>query len=331
MCSMPDLRSHKLAIITCAILSCGWASLDSASQARPAAVHSPRGAAAYVRGTSGTRTDEVQNVAPRSPTPGDLRFQGVDSQFAARGYGGPNASYLEYPFERTFQNGVGSPLRIGSGICVAGVPLDCAWFYSVTPMPSGSDLAVGYLPGVLENLDASLNSRSNGSSVVNSLDIEAGNHVFAIGWIQGSAKGFDCKHEIAPMSGVSALVASDGAKSRVVTAISIDRGQVHFLSYGWSSDRTTIYDTSVSTASYDNIPAQAIALAKGGYIITAFGGNPTDGYILVGTKVHGDWIPRPILTFPPTDATVSVTGYALVGQAIDLAEGNDSVTWIFER
>lgn len=34
-----------------------------------------------------------------------------------------------------------------------------------------------------------------------------------------------------------------------------------------------------------------------------------------GTKVHGDSIPRPILTFPPASPSTSVTGYALVGEA----------------
>ncbi|HEX7552658.1 MAG TPA: hypothetical protein VF378_03840, partial [Geothrix sp.] len=31
-----------------------------------------------------------------------------------------------------------------------------------------------------------------------------------------------------------------------------------------------------------------------GYIITAMGGNSTDGYLLVGTRVQGDSMSRPI-------------------------------------
>jgi hypothetical protein len=281
-------------------------------------------------GDSVTSVAAVLTVGPRSPASGDLRFQEVDSKASADIYAGAEFHYLEYPFGWTYQNEYGSPLRLGVNICVAGVPQDCAWYYSVTPVTSDLGLTAGYIPDVFENLDSDLNSRTNANSVVTSLDIESGEDVFGMAWTQGPTPGFDYKHEIVSMSDLSALVANDGANSRVVTAISIDgNGQIHLLSYGWASDTTTVYDTSVATASYDGIPAQAIALANAGYIITAFGGNPTDGYILVGTKVHGDTLPRPILTFPPSDTSVSVSGYALVGQVFGQEAGD--VTWIFEK
>ena len=39
----------------------------------------------------------------------------------------------------------------------------------------------------------------------------------------------------------------------------------------------------------------ATTLANDGYFISAFGGNDTDGYILVGMRVAGDTMPRPVI------------------------------------
>jgi hypothetical protein len=36
-----------------------------------------------------------------------------------------------------------------------------------------------------------------------------------------------------------------------------------------------------------------MSLAAQGYIITAIGGDPTNGLLLVGTRVKGDTMPRP--------------------------------------
>jgi hypothetical protein len=44
----------------------------------------------------------------------------------------------------------------------------------------------------------------------------------------------------------------------------------------------------------NQIGATAAALGNDGYFISAFGGNDNDGYILVGMRVKGDTLPRPI-------------------------------------
>ena len=41
-------------------------------------------------------------------------------------------------------------------------------------------------------------------------------------------------------------------------------------------------------------------MAGEGYIISAFGGNDIDGYLLVGMRVQGDTLPRPIEGVTPT-------------------------------
>jgi hypothetical protein len=174
------------------------------------------------------------------------------------------------------------------------------------------------------------------NAVVTSLDIESTQDVFALSFIQNTAGGgFDSRLETASLSGLPSLIAQDGTQSRIVTAISFNdaTGHMNLLSSGWASDKTTVYDTSVMTASYGNIGPAATTLANDGYIITAFGGNPTDGYVLVGTRVHGDSMPRPILVSPPTPSSTSTVGYALVGQAFNTAYGNgsDYVTWLYEQ
>jgi hypothetical protein len=82
----------------------------------------------------------------------------------------------------------------------------------------------------------------------------------------------------------------------------------------------------------NQIPAEATSLANAGCIITAFGGDPTYGYAMVGTKVYGDSLPRPVLTFPPAPTATSINNYALVALAGDLGDGgSDSVVWVFEK
>jgi hypothetical protein len=308
----------------------------SPSYTTPAVTSSDSGSTFSVVVSNGpssvTSRSALLTVGPGSV---DLRFQLVGLSPAENIWGaGWIYKYLEYPFGFPYQNVLGSPLRLGGvdgGSCVAGVAQDCTWTYTIAPSPPGLTLSASYFPDVLEDLDADLASYTDASSVVTSWDIESGNDVFAMAWMKGPATGFDYKHEIVAMSGLDALVASDGANSRVVTAISFDgSGQVHFLSYGWASDKTTVYDTAVATASFDDVPSQAASLANAGYIITAFGGNQTDGYVMVGTKVHGDTMPRPILTYPPATDASAALGYAMVGNA-QSQENGVSVLWIFEK
>ena len=68
------------------------------------------------------------------------------------------------------------------------------------------------------------------------------------------------------------------------------------MSYGWQSDTSTVYDATVweaNTSDSAAIATELAGLASQGYIITAAGGNATDGLVLVGTRVHGDTLARP--------------------------------------
>lgn len=103
--------------------------------------------------------------------------------------------------------------------------------------------------------------------------------------------------ETVPSSQLAATVAADGASSRVVTAVGLDAstGLADVISYGWQGDTSTLYETTTQIVSQPNIASTALAMANQGYIISAFGGNDTNGYALVGMRVHGDTMARPIL------------------------------------
>jgi len=80
------------------------------------------------------------------------------------------------------------------------------------------------------------------------------------------------------------------------------------VSYGWESDATSLYSTqaviipsnstSVATADSNIIIAAITNLANQGYIITAMGGNASNGLVIIGTRVQGDTLARPIEIFP---------------------------------
>ena len=88
--------------------------------------------------------------------------------------------------------------------------------------------------------------------------------------------------------------------SRVVTAVSFDNsGQANLISYGWQGD-ATVYETEAIISRPQDVATAATTLAGKGYIISAFGGDDTDGYVLIGTRVKGDTLPRSLSITTPT-------------------------------
>jgi hypothetical protein len=93
----------------------------------------------------------------------------------------------------------------------------------------------------------------------------------------------------------------DGTESRIVTAVSFDAsGNAILISYGWTGDTTTVYETKTIAIQPGNnvssaVVSAATTLADTGYFISAFGGNDTDGYALIGARVQGDTLPRSIV------------------------------------
>jgi hypothetical protein len=279
---------------------------------------------------------------PRAPAAGDLRFQQVDAASEVQqGLSSGDINLLVSSGVSTsinFPNATASPLELSYGTCVANMLDDCSWGGWITPLAAGQGglTAVGQ-GGYYENFESDLSAFSASNKVITSLDFQPAADAYAFVGIETSQTvPFDMKQEVVTPSQAPAAAAQDGAESRVITAVAFDaNGNVNLFSYGWQDDTTTEYDTSVTAASADGVAAAATNLAGAGYIITAFGGDSTNGYLLVGTKVHGDTLPRPILVATPSDTPFSpgeTAGYAPVGSVQYLTDNNThSYATIFEK
>jgi hypothetical protein len=115
----------------------------------------------------------------------------------------------------------------------------------------------------------------------------------------------------------------------VITAVAFKGGRVLYLSYGWTRS-TGEYEAKVVPAKFNEVTVNAAKLASDGYIITAVGGNDSDGFLLVGTRVSGQTAPRHLEI--ATDSAASVpgdspeaqlarSGYAIVGGILGHSEG----------
>ena len=132
-------------------------------------------------------------------------------------------------------------------------------------------------------------------------------------WVQTTQPGgFDYRLDPAVPAGagqqaqIQAQATLDGQESRIVTAVSFDvSGNAILISYGWTGDTTTVYETQTIVVPQQNqissaVTSAATTLANVGYFISAFGGNDTNGYILIGARVQGDNLPRPMVQISTT-------------------------------
>ncbi|MGP8173492.1 MAG: immunoglobulin domain-containing protein [Terracidiphilus sp.] len=246
------------------------------------------------------------NAGARSPKPGDLRyllFQQVDLPGFMSEYGG-GADWLGTA-NYSYGNALGTPLMLGIGNISGSA---CDWHFSFYNLPPGSpglamyyqeNFTVGETP-----FTSYLQTVAAPNLVIDSMDIQSAPEdsiCVGVSWVETAQPGgFDQRLEIIP-SGTdqSAQIQSqatlDGAESRVIPAVSFDTaGNAYLISYGWTGDTTTVYETQTAVVTAANVTSTATALAGEGYFLSAFGGNPTFGYMLIGTRVQGDTLPRPI-------------------------------------
>jgi hypothetical protein len=238
-----------------------------------------------------------------------------------------------------FGNAIGTPLTMGTGNCSPGTgnPLNCFWSFSTFPLPSGvSGLTTNYqsFNSSVFPVDSKLASLVDGHNIFTSLDLELSNDAYAASWIESaSVDGFQYFQQIIAPDQFQAVASQLGQESRVITAVSFDAsGDVYFVNYGWSSDQTTLYEVKVSTATPDTVGIEATNLANAGYIITAMGGNSTTGFLLLGTRVQGDTLARPVMVVTPKTGpdldTLFQSGDAIVGLIIN---ADFSYTYIGEQ
>lgn len=257
-----------------------------------------------------TSSPALLTVGPRAPQTGDWRFQGMDL-IASTIFSVTNLFGLGAQFGLNY---LGTPLSVGvaPGICGGVIPDNCSWGYTLFNLPySSSGAPVGgitswYESDSFENLESDIDTVCGaGNYVVTAIDLEPANDIFAVSALQTTAGGkFHASCQWVAPNNVQSLISQSGQQSQVVTAVTFNAGQVLVVSEGWQSDTTTLFEAKAVFATADSFISEAMNLAGEGYIVTALGADPADGVLLVGTRVQGDTIPRPI----------SITGTQAQGQ-----------------
>jgi hypothetical protein len=297
-----------------------------------------------------TSTTATLAAGARSPKPGDLRYL-LFEQVSLPGLINSGANNLWYMSSFSYSNAVGTPLFLGAGVFMGGGP--CTWHINWYALPSPMEgLSVHYDQGFLNSttVSAYLQSVAAPNVVITSMDIEMGcpslpaypggpevGPEIAVSWIQTSQNtqgAFDQRLEVVPPAQVQAQVTADGQASRIVTAASFDgNGNVNLLSYGWTGDTTTVYETQTYLVPPAQVASAATNLAAAGYFISAFGGNDADGYVLVGARIQGDTLPRAMFingTLTGTsDTGVGPYGYGYFTPVVILNETNGAT--VFEQ
>jgi hypothetical protein len=256
-----------------------------------------------------TSSNAKLTAGPRSPQSGDLRLL-LFQQATAPGFGASDqASNISPNVAQLFPGAMGSPLEVGSSaVCTAGVAYDCGWNFFVDYLPQSQDgFTMFYQGRPYEDFDHDLDAIAGANVVLTSLDFESANDSYAMAWVStNQTGGFDYRREVVSPAEVESTVAQDAAQSRIITAVSFDaNGQANLFSYGWTGDATTVYESHTVIAASADVASAATDLANDGYSISAFGGNDANGYLLIGTRVKGDTLPRP-MTIASTTGTTTV-------------------------
>ena len=271
----------------------------SASYTSPAVALSDNGSTFQVTVTnissSATSDVAILTAGPRAPMLGDLRYllwQQVTIPWNSGGETGNLGAT-----EESITNALGTPLQLGSSLVANG---GCEWHFSVLFLPppmTGLDMSYQQDFTQSESYVSYLQSVAATNVVINSIDLEPACGSMGVSWVKSSnVGGFDYRLEAVPPAQIQAAAAADGAQGRIITAATFDdaAGNAILISYGWQGDVSTIYEAKSVIAMPPDVANQATQLASEGYFISAFGGNDTDGYVLVGMRVKGDALPRPI-------------------------------------
>jgi hypothetical protein len=288
---------------------------------------------------SATSMPATLKVLPAPPPQaGDLRFQQVDAPSIINGYapGGLHTNVGD-GLSWNFGNAVGTPLTLGD-VCgpSTGSPLDCTWFFDESALPPNvSGLNVGYISNGFSNLDSDVSNIDSGHAVISSIDLHPENNTYAISYIEAvQSTGFTLTRGTVAPSNLQAVATQEGGLSHVITAVSFNAGNVTYFSYAWESDLSTVYEAQAVTATFATLGAAATNLGQAGYIITALGGNGTDGFVLVGTRVKGSTAVRPVLVGTvgsPEQRQIFTQGYAVVGYIVQNSSGVSATTFIGEK
>jgi hypothetical protein len=260
-------------------------------------------------------------AGPRGPKAGDVRYL-LNQQVDLPGFmttAGLGAVFLGTT-SQSIANSLGTPLTMGS---THFATTGCEWEANYWSLPSPmTGLAMYYQEDYTNTQSytsylqyvAQANAQAN--IVINSMDLEPVCQLFGVSWVlTAQGGGFDQRIETVPIGGNLATAIQnqatlDGSESRIITAATFDDAgqQAVLLSYGWTGDTTTLYESQIYVVPSSQIGATVATLANEGYFISGFGGNDSDGYILVGMRVKGDTLPRPIWGVGAGAAPGTITG-----------------------
>jgi len=258
-------------------------------------------------------------AGPRAPAIGDVRYllweqAGPSNNKDPIGAGIFGAG----SGEASITNALGTPLSMWT------YPPGCAWNYNYLVLPTSMDgqfTTYYQMDSTSQQSWQSYLGSLGPNNVVISADLEwtlqdCDSIGVAYVWVQ--AGGFDQKLEEVAPSNVAATIAADATNSRIITAVtyddSVSPSQVVLISYGWQGDTSTVYESQPMFIPPGSSGVETAAqtatqtLASEGYFISACGGNYTDGWVLVGMRVQGDTVPRPLnfgsgsVTVPPDNA-----------------------------
>ena len=282
-----------------------------------------------VSNASGSVTSDAATltVTARAPKAGDLRFQQVDAESTVNGYAVEISTITELYCPPPGAGGSFTTFGSATGTGFFLVNAVCSWQWEPHALPPGvTGRNVGYAALPLQDYPNLVDGRafpgfpgfSDPSTVVTGLAFVP-NDTAAAGYIQSAnSSGFDQTQYTVAASQLQDSVAQEGLKGRVVTAVAYDGVQATFFSYGWTGDPSAVYDAKAVFANLDTATSLAEGLANDGYIITATGSTQAadgSGVILIGTRVQGDTMPRPVLigdVFAGTIGLVLAQGYAVV-------------------
>jgi hypothetical protein len=258
----------------------------------------------------------------RAPKPGDIRYLPFQ-QVSLPGllpsiYGGGSGNLQDSQW--SFANSLGTPLFLGN----SGDSPMCGWHFGWYALPPPMDnLAMYYQEAFSHVMTAAayLQSVAAPYLVITSMDIEPqACGATGVAWIETAQGGFDQRLETISPSQLQTQATTDGQASRIVTAASFDgSGNIDLLSYGWTGDTTTVYEAKTYLVLSTQVYTTVTTLAVDGYFISAFGGNDADGYIVVGMRVKGDTLPRPMningVLAPNPDSSIYFTPVVLFGDS----------------
>ena len=307
------------------------AGATSSSYTTQATAFSDTGAQFSVTVTNATGSATSQpatlTITARAPIPGDLRFQQVDSDSSRNGYT-ISPGFTALACSVAGQGGIAESFAasFGTGFALTNQP--CLYSFTAFHQPASlPGLEMAYSVGPFQDFPSVLNQSislggptpNDPGSVISSLALSPSGAAFAFVH-SDTVSGFTRFQFIVPAASLQALAYQEGLRGCVITAVSFDGSEATVLSYGWSGDPTSLYDTKVIFTTLSLASGAITQLASEGYILTASAGTQVpngSGVILLGSRVLGDVMPRPVLVGDVLSGTVDPLlqqGYAIVAR-----------------